>query len=165
MEGDVVGAQLTRYHVITVVFECGIVVHSVVIGISLGSSNNICNMKPLVATLCFHQMFEGMGLGGYILLAMLLLHKPLNISIELLQSRLQYNLIKSLMAFFFATTTPLGILVGLLISKSYRKSSPHALITEGLLNAASAGLLIYMALVDQLVADFMCRKLQGSIKL
>ncbi|KAI3921447.1 hypothetical protein MKW98_013381 [Papaver atlanticum] len=147
MAGDVASAQLTRYRVIAVVLECGIVVHSVVIGISLGASSNVCSIKPLVAALCFHQMFEGMGLGGCILQA-------------------EYTLLKkSLMAFFFATTTPLGILVGLLISKSYRESSPQALITEGLLNAASAGLLIYMALVDLLAADFMGRKLQGSIKL
>lgn len=49
------------------VLELGIVVHSVVIGLSLGASNNICTIKGLVAALCFHQMFEGMGLGGCIL--------------------------------------------------------------------------------------------------
>ncbi|KAI3980331.1 hypothetical protein MKX01_001402 [Papaver californicum] len=147
MAGDVASAQLTRYRVIALVLECGIVVHSVVIGISLGASSNVCSIKPLVAALCFHQMFEGMGLGGCILQA-------------------EYTLLKkSVMAFFFATTTPFGILIGFLISKSYRESSPHALITQGILNAASAGLLIYMALVDLLAADFMGRKLQGSIRL
>lgn len=49
------------------VLELGIVVHSVVIGLSLGASNNTCTIKGLVAALCFHQMFEGMGLGGCIL--------------------------------------------------------------------------------------------------
>ncbi|MCL7026925.1 hypothetical protein MKW94_023708 [Papaver nudicaule] len=69
------------------------------------------------------------------------------------------------MAFFFATTTPFGILVGLLMSRSYKENSPHALAVVGILNASSAGLLIYMALVDLLAAEFMGRKLQGSIKL
>ncbi|KAK9163145.1 hypothetical protein Syun_004047 [Stephania yunnanensis] len=50
-------------------WSLGIVVHSVVIGLSLGASNNTCTIKPLVAALCFHQMFEGMGLGGCILQA------------------------------------------------------------------------------------------------
>ena len=45
----------------------GIVVHSVVIGLSLGATNDTCTIKGLVAALCFHQMFEGMGLGGCIL--------------------------------------------------------------------------------------------------
>lgn len=69
------------------------------------------------------------------------------------------------MAFFFSVTTPFGIVVGLGLSKTYKENSPTALITVGLLNAASAGLLIYMALVDLLAAEFMGKKLQGSIKL
>ncbi|CAN1810204.1 Probable zinc transporter 10 [Linum perenne] len=148
------GQQLMRYRVIAMkrtvlrqVLELGIIVHSVVIGLSLGASNNTCTIKGLVAALCFHQMFEGMGLGGCILQA-------------------EYDLIKkATMAFFFATTTPFGILVGLGLSKTYEENSPKALITVGLLNASSAGLLIYMALVDLLAAEFMGPKLQGSIRL
>ncbi|CAN1282117.1 Probable zinc transporter 10 [Linum perenne] len=129
------------------VLELGIVVHSVVIGLSLGASNNTCTIKGLVAALCFHQMFEGMGLGGCILQA-------------------EYTLVKkAIMAFFFATTTPFGILVGIGMSKTYKENSPTALITVGLLNASSAGLLIYMALVDLLAVEFMGPKLQASIRL
>ena len=51
----------------TQVLELGIVVHSVVIGLSLGASDNPCTIRPLIAALCFHQLFEGMGLGGCIL--------------------------------------------------------------------------------------------------
>ncbi|KAL1834441.1 hypothetical protein ACET3Z_004092 [Daucus carota] len=140
-------SQLLRYRVVAMVLELGIVVHSVVIGLSLGASNNTCTIKPLVAALCFHQMFEGMGLGGCILQA-------------------EYKLVKKMvMVFFFSITTPLGIAIGLAMSTSYKENSPSALITVGLLNASSAGLLIYMALVDLLAADFMGTKLQGSIKL
>jgi trehalose utilization protein len=42
--------------------ELGIVVHSVIIGISLGASKDPSTIKPLVVALSFHQMFEGMGL-------------------------------------------------------------------------------------------------------
>jgi zinc transporter 1/2/3 len=69
------------------------------------------------------------------------------------------------MAFFFSVKTPFGIAIGIALSKMYKEKSPNALITVGLLNASSAGLLIYMALVDLLAADFMGPKLQGSIKL
>ncbi|PSS11125.1 Fe(2+) transport protein [Actinidia chinensis var. chinensis] len=141
------GAQLLRYRVVAMVLELGIIVHSVVIGLSMGASNNTCTIKPLVAALCFHQMFEGMGLGGCILQADYKLFK------------------KAAMAFFFAVTTPFGIALGIALSKTYKENSPTALITVGLLNASSAGLLIYMALVDLLSADFMGPKLQGSIKL
>lgn len=48
------------------VLELGIVVHSVIIGISLGASESPETIKPLLAALSFHQFFEGMGLGGCI---------------------------------------------------------------------------------------------------
>ncbi|XP_020258269.1 fe(2+) transport protein 1-like, partial [Asparagus officinalis] len=127
--------------------EMGIVVHSVVIGLSMGASQSPCTIRPLVAALCFHQLFEGMGLGGCILQA-------------------EYGLkMKSILAFFFATTTPFGIALGIALTNVYSDSSPTALIVEGLLNACSAGLLNYMALVDLLAADFMGPKLQSSIGL
>ncbi|KAJ8763740.1 hypothetical protein K2173_003522 [Erythroxylum novogranatense] len=141
------GQQLLRYRVIAMVLELGIIVHSIVIGVSLGASSNTCSIKGLVAALCFHQMFEGMGLGGCILQA-------------------EYKLLKKLaMAFFFSVTTPFGIALGIALSKTYKENSPTALITVGLLNGSSAGLLIYMALVDLLAADFMGPKLQDSVKL
>ncbi|KAI3436917.1 uncharacterized protein J3R85_005958 [Psidium guajava] len=140
-------SQLLRYRVVAMVLELGIVVHSVVIGLGLGASSNVCTIKGLVAALCFHQMFEGMGLGGCILQA-------------------EYKWLKKLvMVFFFAVTTPFGIAIGIALSSTYRENSPSSLMTVGLLNASSAGLLIYMALVDLLAADFMGPKLQRSIKL
>ncbi|XP_039168127.1 fe(2+) transport protein 1-like [Eucalyptus grandis] len=145
--GEAASSQLVRYRVVAMVLELGIVVHSVVIGLGMGASSNVCTIRGLVAALCFHQMFEGMGLGGCILQA-------------------EYKWPKKLvLAFFFAVTTPLGIALGIALSSSYRENSPHALITVGLLNASSAGLLIYMALVDLLAADFMGPKMQRSIKL
>ncbi|KAK7368295.1 hypothetical protein VNO80_10320 [Phaseolus coccineus] len=140
-------SQLLRYRVVAMVLELGIVVHSVVIGLGVGASNNTCTIKGLIAALCFHQMFEGMGLGGCILQA-------------------QYKFLKkAIMVFFFSVTTPFGIALGIALSTTYKENSPSALITVGLLNASSAGLLIYMALVDLLSADFMSPRLQGSISL
>ena len=48
------------------ILELGIVVHSVIIGMSLGASESAKTIKPLVAALSFHQFFEGVGLGGCI---------------------------------------------------------------------------------------------------
>ena len=48
------------------VLELGIVVHSVIIGISLGAAQSIDTIKPLLVALSFHQFFEGLGLGGCI---------------------------------------------------------------------------------------------------
>ncbi|KAF7047181.1 hypothetical protein CFC21_056137 [Triticum aestivum] len=139
--------QLRRNRVVVQVLEMGIVVHSVVIGLGMGASQSVCTIRPLVAAMCFHQMFEGMGLGGCILQA-------------------EYGTkMKAGLVFFFSTTTPFGIALGLALTKVYQDNSPTALIVVGLLNAASAGLLHYMALVELLAADFMGPKLQGSVRL
>ncbi|THG22805.1 hypothetical protein TEA_025650 [Camellia sinensis var. sinensis] len=69
------------------------------------------------------------------------------------------------MAIFFSLTTPVGIAIGIGISSSYNENSPTALAVEGILNAASAGILIYMALVDLLSVDFMNPRMQANRKL
>ena len=71
----------------------------------------------------------------------------------------------TIMGLFFALTTPVGIAIGLGISNVYDENSPTALIVEGIFNAASAGILIYMALVDLLAADFMNPRMQKNGRL
>ncbi|ESQ32944.1 hypothetical protein EUTSA_v10005271mg [Eutrema salsugineum] len=144
---DEVTSQLRRNKVIAQMLELGIVVHSVVIGLAMGASNNQCTIRSLIAALCFHQLFEGMGLGGSILQA---------------EYGRQTRLI---MAFFFSVTTPFGIALGMGIQKIYDETSPTALIVVGVLNACSAGLLNYMALVDLLAHEFFGEKLQANMKL
>jgi len=60
------------------VLELGIIVHSVVIGLGMGASNNTCTIRGLIAAMCFHQMFEGMGLGGCILQVIRAHHIPIS---------------------------------------------------------------------------------------
>ena len=71
----------------------------------------------------------------------------------------------AVMAFFFSLTTPLGIAIGFGISNVYKENSPTALIVVGTFNSASAGILVYLALVDLLAADFMNPKVQSSGRL
>ncbi|KAL3753182.1 hypothetical protein ACJRO7_000565 [Eucalyptus globulus] len=140
-------SELLRHRVVSQVLELGIVVHSVIIGISLGTSGSAKTVKPLMAALTFHQFFEGMGLGGCITQAKFKARTTI------------------IMALFFSLTTPAGIAIGIGISDTYDESSQRALIIEGVFNAASAGILVYMALVDLLAADFMSAKVQGNGRL
>ncbi|OVA15699.1 Zinc/iron permease [Macleaya cordata] len=140
-------SDLIRHRVISQVLELGIVVHSVIIGIALGASESPSTVKPLVAALTFHQFFEGMGLGGCIS-----------------QAKFKSAAV-TIMALFFSLTTPIGIGIGLGISNVYKENSPTALIVEGVFNSASAGILIYMALVDLLAEDFMNPKIQNNGRL
>ncbi|TYG35727.1 hypothetical protein ES288_D13G005600v1 [Gossypium darwinii] len=48
--------QLLRHRVIAQVLELGIIVHSVVIGLAMGASENPCTIRSLIAALCFHQI-------------------------------------------------------------------------------------------------------------
>ncbi|CAN1828558.1 Zinc transporter 1 [Linum perenne] len=127
------------------VLEVGIVVHSVIIGISLGASMSTKTIKPLVAALTFHQFFEGLGLGGCIC-----------------QAKFKSRVVATMVT-FFSLTTPIGIVVGICISRGYSENSQASLLVGGVMNSASAGILIYMALVDLLAQDFMNPKLQSNL--
>lgn len=138
------GEDLIRRRVISQVLEMGILVHSVIIGISLGASDNPSSIRPLLVAICFHQFFEGVGLGGCLVQA-------------------QFNMRSMItMIIFFCLTTPIGIAIGIGISSVYNENSPTALIVEGILNSGAAGILIYMALVDLLAADFMNPNVQNN---
>ncbi|CAO2209799.1 unnamed protein product, partial [Urochloa humidicola] len=136
-----------RHRVISQVLELGILVHSVIIGVSLGASLRPSTIRPLVGALSFHQFFEGIGLGGCIVQAKFKARATV------------------IMATFFSLTAPIGIALGIAITSSYSKHSATALVVEGVFNAASAGILIYMSLVDLLAADFNNPRLQTNMKL
>ncbi|KAG0447877.1 hypothetical protein HPP92_028099 [Vanilla planifolia] len=140
-------AENIRHRVISQVLELGIVVHSVIIGVSLGTSESTKTIRPLLAALSFHQFFEGIGLGGCIVQA---------------NFRAKAKLV---MAIFFSLTTPFGIALGVAISTRYDAHSATALAIEGSFDAASAGILVYMSLVDLLANDFTNPRMQSSKKL
>ncbi|XP_074559020.1 zinc transporter 7-like isoform X2 [Curcuma longa] len=136
-----------RHVVVSQILELGIISHSVIIGLSLGVSQSPCTIRPLAAALSFHQFFEGFALGGCI-------------------SQAQFShLASALMACFFAVTTPAGIAAGAGVASSFNANSPRALVVEGLLDSVSAGILIYMALVDLIAADFLGRRFTGDVRL
>jgi len=69
------------------------------------------------------------------------------------------------MGFCFAVTTPLGIAIGMGISTSYNENSSSALIVEGVFDSISAGILVYMALVDLIAVDFLSQRMRSSRRL
>lgn len=69
------------------------------------------------------------------------------------------------MACFFALTTPVGISIGTAAASVYNPNSPGALIVEGILDSMSAGILVYMALVDLIAADFLSKRMSCNFRL
>ncbi|KAK4606034.1 hypothetical protein RGQ29_000355 [Quercus rubra] len=135
-----------KQRLVSQVLEIGIIFHSVIIGVTMGMSQNQCTIKPLVAALAFHQIFEGMGLGGCIA-----------------QAGFSFGT-TAYMCFMFSVTTPMGIVLGMILFSvtGYDDSSPKALIMEGLLGSFSSGILIYMGLVDLIAVDFFHNKMMTS---
>ncbi|XP_020234888.1 zinc transporter 6, chloroplastic [Cajanus cajan] len=135
-----------KQKLVSQVLEIGIIFHSVIIGVTMGMSQNVCTIRPLVAALSFHQIFEGLGLGGCIA-----------------QAGFSFGT-TAYMCFMFSVTTPMGIILGMILFSmtGYDDSNPNALIMEGLLGSVSSGILIYMALVDLIAVDFFHNKLMNS---
>ncbi|KAH3744463.1 zinc transporter 8 [Pelomyxa schiedti] len=111
------------------ILELGIALHSVIIGLALGVSTDAADVRALIIALSFHQFFEGIALGVCILEAKLSLFRT------------------AFMVGIFSVTTPLGIGIGIAIGEVNSK-------TEGILESLSAGILLYMALVDMVSEDF-----------
>ena len=135
--------------------ELSIAVHSVVIGVALGSMAGKENEQPLQALLigvCFHQFFEGMGLGCVVD-----------------QARIELGKVKVILfALTFALTVPVGVFVGILITDDQSLENGPTLdetLTAGCLNSIAAGIVIYVALVEMVVDDFQAASIVGNIPL
>ena len=124
------------------VLEFGVIFHSVIIGLTLAttqlSSDDGESFKVLFPVIVFHQLFEGIGLG----------------------SRLAY-LPRSLGAWLplilgvaYAVVTPIGMAIGLGLRKTYTQDSATGYYVTGIFDALSAGILLYTGLVELLAHDF-----------
>ncbi|TMW64330.1 hypothetical protein Poli38472_012952 [Pythium oligandrum] len=114
-----------------VLFEVGVIFHSVIVGVDLGVATGT-EFKTLLAAMCFHQFFEGIAISGSMLGA-----------IENLKNVLMMNLA-------FAVTTPLGMIIGIGIRSTYSSTSVTALWVQGVLNCVAGGILLYTGLVELL---------------
>ena len=121
-----------------VLLECGILFHSVFIGMALAVSVGREQIVLLIAV-AFHQIFEGLALGSRIAAA----------------GWKRASLQPCLMALAYGFTTPLGQAIGIATRNLYDPSSETGLIVVGTMNAISAGLLTFASLVDLLSEDFL----------
>ncbi|KAG9237062.1 Zinc/iron permease [Amylocarpus encephaloides] len=120
------------------VLEFGVVFHSVIIGLNLGTTGE--EFKTLYPVLVFHQAFEGLGIGA----RMSAIPFPKGVHWLPWALCLSYTL-----------TTPIAIAVGLGLRTTYNAGSFTASVVSGVLDATSAGILIYTGLVELLARDFL----------
>ena len=116
--------------------EISVAIHSIIIGIALGSlagPAQLPALEALIIAICFHQFFEGLGLGTVIESA-----------------RLHLGMKKIIIfAITFALTVPVGVMIGIVITNAEvattgdDQTAPQQNISQeytlGCLNAIAAG--------------------------
>ncbi|KAH9840435.1 zinc transporter 3-like [Teratosphaeria destructans] len=123
--------------------EAGILFHSIFIGMALSVSTGAPFVVLLIA-ISFHQTFEGLALGSRIA--------------SIASFHTSGSLKPWIMCLLYGITTPIGQAIGLAVQGLYDPQSEVGLLMVGIVNAVSAGLLIYAGLVQMLAEDFLSEK-------
>ncbi|EKX46016.1 hypothetical protein GUITHDRAFT_138503 [Guillardia theta CCMP2712] len=129
--------------------EVGVIMHSLIIGMDLGvMSQRPSAIVGLVVALCFHQFFEGLGLGTCI---SYVVHDS--------RSRISKNKLL-IMVSSFALTFPLGVASGIVFSTipTFRPGSEFQRWIQGSLDGISGGILVYLGLVHFIAGTLMYLK-------
>ncbi|KAG0175542.1 high-affinity Zn(2+) transporter zrt1 [Apophysomyces sp. BC1034] len=114
----------------TLILELGILMHSIIIGITLGTIGT-GEFNTLLIALVFHQFFEGIALGTRI--------NDLNCK----------SWVKPIvMGLLFIITTPFGVAIGVGIHESFNPLSSSSVLAQAILDSLSAGILLYNAYVS-----------------
>ncbi|TKX20524.1 ZIP zinc transporter [Elsinoe australis] len=127
------------------VVEAGIIFHSILIGLTLIVAGDSV-FGSLVVVIIFHQMFEGIALGTRIAeLPTASTDGTAPVS----------KLTKYLFGGLFAIITPIGMGIGIGVLDSWNGNEPSTLIAIGVLDAISAGILAWVALVEMWAGDWL----------
>lgn len=126
-------AQLTGVFIL----EFGVIFHSIFIGLTLAVAGE--EFSTLYVVLAFHQTFEGLALGSRFA------------SIDWPKTR---RWTPYALGIGYALSTPTAIAIGLGVRQSYNPGSATGLITNGVFDSISAGILIYTGLVELMAHDF-----------
>ncbi|KAH9852172.1 ZIP zinc/iron transport family [Lenzites betulinus] len=135
--GGALGDSATAQIIGVAVLEFGVLLHSVLIGLTLAVDDEF---KILFVVIVFHQMFEGLGVGS---------------RLAYLRLPPKYNYVAILGGVLFGITTPIGIAVGLGVRTTYNPDSTTASIVSGILDAFSSGILLYTGLVELMAHEFL----------
>lgn len=146
----------TAHHTITpssndaisvLVLEAGIIFHSLLIGITLVVAGDSVFIT-LFIVIIFHQMFEGLALGA---------------RIAALETTANSSLRKTkffILPLAFALVTPIGMAIGIGVLRSFNGNDPSTIIALGTLDSLSAGILLWVGLVDMLARDWLFGELR-----
>lgn len=132
------GSCLTLYVRLSLVPKLLRMLTGLVIGITLNVTPD-SYYTTLFVVILFHQTFEGLALGTRIAG---LPHSTCSV-------------IKFLMAGVFTLITPVGMAIGVGVLSHFNGNDPSTILAIGTLDALSAGILLWVGLVEMLAHDWM----------
>ncbi|KAL7792424.1 Zinc/iron permease [Trichoderma ceciliae] len=120
------------------ILEFGVLFHSIIIGLNLGVVGD--EFKTLYPVIVFHQAFEGLGIGA---------------RLSVIPFPKRYRWMPWALCLAYGLTTPVAIAIGLGVRTTYNSGSYTANVVSGVLDAISAGILIYTGFVEMIARDFL----------
>jgi zinc transporter 1/2/3 len=120
------------------ILEFGVIFHSVIIGLTLGSVGD--EFPVLYPVIVFHQSFEGLGIGA---------------RLSAIPFPKRFSWMPWTLCAAYGLTTPIALAIGLGVRTTYNEASMTASIVSGVLDSVSAGILIYTGFVELLARDFL----------
>ncbi|KAI1139881.1 Zip-domain-containing protein [Hypoxylon sp. FL0543] len=143
------------------VLEGCMIFHSLLVGVTLGLTDEKF-FPTFFVIILFHQMLEGLALGTLIATADSdTTSSPAEDQLPAAQrpgttENLPLSLVrKTLMALAFAVATPVGIGIGISAIKGPNTNDPRVLFAFGALNSVSAGVFLWVGVVEMLAKDWM----------
>lgn len=119
------------------ILESGVLFHSLIIGLNLGVTTSSASFSTLYPVIAFHQAFEGLGLGARLALI------PFPAHLAWMPWAL---------CCVYGLATPVAMASGL------AGAGQGGEMVSGILDAVSAGILMYTGLVELLARDFLFNK-------
>lgn len=119
------------------ILESGVLFHSLIIGLNLGVTTSSSSFSTLYPVIAFHQAFEGLGLGARLALI------PFPAHLAWMPWAL---------CGVYGLATPVAMACGL------AGAGEGGDLVSGILDAISAGILMYTGLVELLARDFLFNK-------
>ncbi|KAF6802175.1 ZIP zinc transporter [Colletotrichum musicola] len=163
-------SRLSPETVSIICLETGIIFHSILIGITLVVAGDTFFLTLFVVIL-FHQMFEGIALGTRIAQLGEPNHNekteraPAATEVEQTSSTPDslnslkapgFSLVKKLLiATPFALVTPIGMAIGIGVLQQFNGNDFSTIIAIGTLDALSAGILVWVGVVEMWAHDWM----------
>lgn len=152
--GMIAGSHSMNVTVKAYMMEMSVAIHSVIIGVDLGSQSGIDNLpvlRALMIAISLHQFFEGLGLGATLQEA----------QVQLGKSKIIIFIIT------FAMTVSIGVVIGILVTLKNEGAplTDDANYATGCLNSLAAGILIYVSLVEMAAEDFQAASIASNTTL